>query len=431
MTTHQHTMRRWFVVWQATAWYYSTQNGTLRRGPCAWCCGPEPCEEYRAPAANERRRFYLHSPVDYSDLLRCMEARGVDDRPDDTLGAEGAALMIDFYILKSLRTHPARTLDPARAYLHVMDFPFYASYVSSKMLDCYDGEDKLAAAVAAFPERWRAFPNATWLVINGDWQPPDLLFGCLWLALHGEDAPKTWVYAVVDRLTALAPAGGREERPCGAGPAPNFVVVPYVAHHEIERRSLASGCDDWPARPTSVMFHGTMKRTHSGRYRRKALVLAEDLEAADIADVAVQTFPGAPTRVNASTIMYRTAQTYAASRFCLAPEGDTNTSRRVFDSLAAGCVPVVFAQDCLPFRDLINYSDFTLEAGPLRCCSQHKNSTRDWFRDRLTLHSATDPDDERLYHRLACEGKRVFRDFLSYRNGAATNSLLARFSIFD
>ena len=49
------------------------------------------------------------------------------------------------------------------------------------------------------------------------------------------------------------------------------------------------------------------------------------------------------------------------STFCLAPRGDTASSRRVYESIAAGCIPVIIADDlALPFATRLRYEDFTL-----------------------------------------------------------------------
>ncbi|CAM9764407.1 unnamed protein product, partial [Phaeothamnion confervicola] len=51
-----------------------------------------------------------------------------------------------------------------------------------------------------------------------------------------------------------------------------------------------------------------------------------------------------------------------SARFCLVPRGDTPSSRRLFDAVAAGCIPVVpevlRREDDLPFADAIPYERF-------------------------------------------------------------------------
>jgi hypothetical protein len=50
-----------------------------------------------------------------------------------------------------------------------------------------------------------------------------------------------------------------------------------------------------------------------------------------------------------------------ASMFCLVLRGDTTTSRRLFDAIAAGCIPVVISDDInLPFSSHIEWSSFLI-----------------------------------------------------------------------
>ena len=59
------------------------------------------------------------------------------------------------------------------------------------------------------------------------------------------------------------------------------------------------------------------------------------------------------------------APKYAAelrhSRYCIHFRGDTTTSRRVFDAVAAGCVPVLVSDGVhLPFHTTLDYNSFTV-----------------------------------------------------------------------
>ena len=45
----------------------------------------------------------------------------------------------------------------------------------------------------------------------------------------------------------------------------------------------------------------------------------------------------------------------------MAPRGDTASSRRVYESIAAGCIPIIIADKLqLPFTSRLRYDDFTL-----------------------------------------------------------------------
>ena len=77
---------------------------------------------------------------------------------------------------------------------------------------------------------------------------------------------------------------------------------------------------------------------------------------------------------------FATNTTYASMRqsvFCLVPRGDTPSSRRLFDAISAGCIPVIISDDFAPAsQNALNYSRFSLRfsveemlANPCKVCS--------------------------------------------------------------
>ncbi|MEW5310097.1 MAG: hypothetical protein WDW38_001927 [Sanguina aurantia] len=58
------------------------------------------------------------------------------------------------------------------------------------------------------------------------------------------------------------------------------------------------------------------------------------------------------------------AESITASRFCPSPEGDTPTSRRFYDAIAAGCIPILQVSgtdnSMWPFMDCVNYEQFAV-----------------------------------------------------------------------
>merc|ERR1712130_876770 len=84
-----------------------------------------------------------------------------------------------------------------------------------------------------------------------------------------------------------------------------------------------------------------------------------------------------------------TAHAYLRSRYCLVPAGDTPSTRRIFESLAAGCIPIVFggidhiAID-LPFRTSVDWTKLAIFAGSVDCALNEKAATIRWLRSILT-----------------------------------------------
>lgn len=119
-----------------------------------------------------------------------------------------------------------------------------------------------------------------------------------------------------------------------------------------------------------------------------------------------------------------TARAYTESKLCLVPAGDTPTSRRLFDSLAAGCLPVIMAPPDdilpnLPFPSVIDWQNLVLFGGGLSCSlEEHPDMTRTWFEELLS-----DSNSKQL-RCLAKRGQQVFREHLSYRQEGVVSALL-------
>jgi len=50
-----------------------------------------------------------------------------------------------------------------------------------------------------------------------------------------------------------------------------------------------------------------------------------------------------------------------SATFCLSPRGDTSSSKRTYESIAAGCIPVIIADDLrLPFARRLQWDTFSV-----------------------------------------------------------------------
>ena len=150
------------------------------------------------------------------------------------------------------------------------------------------------------------------------------------------------------------------------------LVVPYAPH-----RTLGARTDPPPAlhqRTLVAYFRGKMTRRTGPSGRTSMLELAHRWTEAHLNNSITNSSSG-------YGVDY--VQGMLGSIFCLVPEGDTTTSRRLFDALAAGCVPVViaklsgggkgltsneFAMDAnLPYTNLVDWARIAIFVNGLRC----------------------------------------------------------------
>lgn len=210
-----------------------------------------------------------------------------------------------------------------------------------------------------------------------------------------------------------------------------ILPLPYRAHSAAESSAFESA---QPVRPTAgvvrrgVMFHGA-ETNGAGRPRGARALLAQLSEAPALQGVPVRiqlasmvgmatatssdasarppahapgSQPAAPVagrrQRESNTVVHASVRAMRMSAICLVPEGDTISSRRLFDALATGCVPLLlrsrtdrFLQD-LPFARSVAWGAEMHGHGVRRRSKllllskwpQSLNLTATWLRDLLS-----------------------------------------------
>ena len=235
-------------------------------------------------------------------------------------------------------------------------------------------------------------------------------------------------------------------------------VVPYKAHYRLEDFAWLQVGAQPRERTNSVMFHGSTGR--GGRDRPNPYAEGElrqlicdrlgptfashalrcvqnewkqsleeqtgELRARSIGQdfetggrISFSSQQGNNKLADASTI-----EAYTNSKLCLIPAGDTPTSRRLFDSMAAGCLPVLLApvEDIipnLPFPTAINWPQTVLFGGGLGCSLRdNPDETISWLRSLLT------PENEQTLQCMGRRAQKVYLKYLTLRDEGVVSALL-------
>ena len=166
--------------------------------------------------------------------------------------------------------------------------------------------------------------------------------------------------------------------------SPNFVSVPYVTSYLLDDAARDPDRTCSPAqRTTTFYFGGALNRcqqnTCEGALRSNVMrAMAAQSPRANVVGVSIVRDRPVPTQLATY------ARAMLSSRYCLVPAGDTATSRRLFDAMAAGCEPVYLGKlddgtgdslahvtaahaSNLPFLAVINWTQHVHFAGSLRC----------------------------------------------------------------
>ena len=407
--------------------------------------------------------FYLHEgdPYSFHDSVACMlNATGLRrdvDAFDEQLIPDAAEHMVDWWLLKRFERHPSRVFDPDAAQLHVIGSPFTTAFRAHNGFNLKAMEDQLpqsdpdgalgcgnmdafyrrTAAIAKHLTRtswWKQHGGRNFLMLNSFYHLKDVLGQELLSTLLSGPV----IFTSSDRNYVDYLAIKEMVTP---------TIVPYKAHYRLEDFAWLQADNAHPrARTGSVMFHGSSGRGFS-RFRPDH-VYEEGQLRQEICDRLGPEFAGnslrcvqehwqqlkvdeaagedlqaggtdAPRKADPLTL-----EAYLNSKLCLAPAGDTPTSRRLFDSMAAGCLPVLMAppEDImpnLPFPKAIDWPQTVLFGGGLSCSlSDNADATIRW------LQSLLKPENEKKLQCMARRAQKVFLKYLTLRDEGVVSALL-------
>jgi len=362
--------------------------------------------------------YYLDEELFNSDIIDNCVRTNYSDRVwmekglDPFYGIKTSEGSFDYFLLRQMRMHPSRTRDLAQAKYMFLGFPisFYEVAFHNEG-SCNKDEsvrqkwlDNLLTAL----KQAKQYGVITVLFV-GIWaiEWPEGFFEVL--AKHKERVifavPDEWGFVNHNRF-----ANGKIK-------LYSLRIVPYKATSWLEDIKFN------PKRNVSFYFAGNMNRNRHGVLRTQIRWMdrpgAEIIDNDFRQDVREETtgYDGKKVAVDLWTSYIqnsikkskRNAESVKRSRFCLIPVGDTATSRRLFDSMAAGCIPVYIGPIAtmhrnLPMTSQIDWRSLILFAGAFGCVDVVKLA--DWF-DNAPLKY---PDE---IEELARRNHEVYHKYLS------------------
>ena len=349
-----------------------------------------------APAPHS---FYLDegAGLNMSDVHACLDAE-LDECQcsyDDLFTPNQAEHMGDLHLLRQLRVHPARVSRPADALVHLTGITPSTSLFASQTGKCVRNRTHShafrmqRAAIALATRLANAPPNRRYVIVSSTPACSQAFTEPLLKVIRAN------LHRVVVGMDGLVHASGRPTAAhrdgwisyCGhdVDLSAAMLTVPYVASTRLDAavRRAGSGrafCDARQKRGvhTSFMFAGNMHREGAGSLRSLTM---HRMAAAGLRALIVDHNFKSNMTIAANTEMAEAlALRMLASRACLVPEGDTPGSRRLFDALAAGCLPVYLGDakkmlsDNLPFTSSIDWRSIVLFAGNMSCLLANKEA---------------------------------------------------------
>lgn len=332
--------------------------------------------------------------------------------------------MSDGPLLRDLSNHASRVMRMEDANLIVLGEPLLSSYFATLLgpphvHPCGRHQDMHKDVQEYFTEIKRAGIGKRHrvLAIATDWS---------WRVAFGSTLGD-WAIDIGITLAAVD-----HLIPDRRGGVRNSVVIPYRAHYLADKasRSAAYGpmlkrsARSWKTslgRSVSFTFHGRMERDNEGAKRALIRNLTEGM-----LDVSVHDFTkNEHSDGEVLDAVQATAETMLKSAFCLIPAGDSPSTRRLFDALAAGCVPIIFQDldhisDNLPFRRTIDWSKIALFAGSLDCLEKNMEASKLWLQSLLL------PENMEAVREMRRLGREAYRQYMGYQQPVNVSTALLR-----
>ena len=421
---------------------------------------------YFADLPFERCLLLQEGEFNFSDVVQSYAQRVGLNYPsseawDLRVTANKAEHFTGIAALNAFRVHPARTVNMEEADLFVVGVPVYVSFLAGQLRNCNQGRychtthkqrmDRLSDAITAHPMYKRYYGHNFLLVLTA-LNTVDVLKGTNNTGISQLTGWRTGVDDECIRNYAGPPPLNENNKPIiGASQNAPMLTIPYRAHFRLEEEAKRyyneqADCFVTESRPVSYFFHGNFNRRNQGRFR---VLLKEMAKTAwPNAVVKESVFANLKSRNPNSILQWnevqnKTVDTMLKSKFCLVPEGDTPSSRRLFEALAAGCIPVLFGEldkimSNLPFLNAIDWPSVAIFAGSLSCIggvsSENYTHNRNKAINLTELPSLGDATARyfaaasHVYSDLRCmqaRGRRVFATRLSYATGGFVTGILS------
>lgn len=314
------------------------------------------------------------------------------DTGGSTLNVNYAQHLGEVDILRDMRNHPMRSMDPMSAKIHILGFPALLAFLASSddhveprancknsgtawlglrgCAPCLKSQTAIKEAGAEARRRVELYAHAAFVLVFTYW---DVRVMNQFALSFGNDHDRVF-RATSDPKFVRDPYG----RPYGGLPVSidplHTIIVPYRSNYELDA-DLSQQTMQGRIRNKSFAFFfaGTFARGGNGQGGEGALrgptMQAMQHPGGVIINRAISKTP------LTETVAQETMLNFHRSAFCLAPTGDTATSRRVFEALAAGCVPVSLGPvkdvvRALPFHHSVDWSKTMLFAGSMRCLTK-------------------------------------------------------------
>eukprot|EP00904_Undaria_pinnatifida_P002354 jgi/Undpi1/12119/HiC_scaffold_5.g01795.m1 len=288
---------------------------------------------------------YEDPEFDQTQLLQCHHDRNNrGPAPWQNEKGSGVQDMAEVWLHQSILSHPWRVLDPKEADVFLIPlYPVFGAKLGRQGRKCggLSHQQRTTRALTHLVKTspyFNRFGGADHVIVCSWWN-------CGRAALQPEHRMllRRAVVGINEQIDLWSMWGCRNR----------MVTVPYTANSALTTSTIIGGLGQ-EARTIPFFFVGTSR----ARPERDNLQVVKQLSPNSVIEIGENEHKWSEGAGSYAYLMSR-------SRFCFCPRGDTISSRRIYDAIAAGCIPVITTTEveALPFRGTgLDYSEFSVIA---------------------------------------------------------------------
>ena len=213
------------------------------------------------------------------------------------------------------------------------------------------------------------------------------------------------------------------------------IVVPYRANYVLNNPGHSNVQPE--RKNTSFFFAGTLRGAAHKALRGKVFEPMGKIDVNGTAGIIIDSALGhSGTGGNINEILAETIAQLHHTYFCLAPAGDSFSSRRTFETIAAGCLPVAMGEPqqlvaTLPFHHSVDWGKIMLFPGSMECLAADNGKQAKLLAQFLITHfmHRSGSAEQRNVHNMLKRASIAFHDHLNYDRPGIVDALVREMTI--
>lgn len=324
-------------------------------------------------------------------------------------------------ILRQLRHHPKRTFDPMATKIHYLGYPSLFAFIVAHR--CHHTSNTPAAAGKYAKQLMDKYSHASFIVMDTSWASSVM-----------KEFKKSFSKGSWPNRLYIATSDVLFAQRNGYSPL-KAIVVPYRANYVLNNPGNSNVQPE--RKNTSFFFAGTLRGAAHKALRGKVFETMGKIDVNGTTGIIIDSaLTNGGNGGDINEILAETIAQLHHTYFCPAPAGDTFSSRRTFETIAAGCLPVAMGEPqqlvaTLPFHHSVDWGKIMLFPGSMECLAADNGKQAKLLAQFLITHfmHRSGSAEQKNVHNMLKRASIAFRAHLNYDRPGIVDALVREMTI--